>query len=308
MQENATMNRRRFVATSLAASLVRPFGTALARSPGTERFSLIDSHVHVWKHDPRFPFAPGSHPPPEGASVEMLLELMHANGVSHTVLIQVIHYRWDNSYLANVLKRYPKLFRGVCRVDPEHPRAPDQLSQLTEEQGFHGLRLSPAASAEGDWIRGPLMPPLWKRCARLKVPMTILTPVTRLPDIVPLIEHNPELTVVIDHMADCPMDEPEKVALLTALARYPRVFVKISHIWSLSKLPYPYPDAAEQLKHLCDSFGAQRLMWGTDWPVSLKQLSYGKAVDLFRNHLGFLSREDREQILFQTVREVWPFE
>jgi hypothetical protein len=110
----------------------------------------------------------------------------------------------------------------VCRVDPEDPKAPDQLSRLTEEQGFHGVRISPGAGVEGDWLRGPLMPPLWKRCAQLKVPMTVLTPVTRLPDLVPLIEQNPELIVVIDHMADCPLDRPDDLKLLTDLAPYPK--------------------------------------------------------------------------------------
>ena len=232
---------------------------------------------------------------------------MEANGVSRTVIIQVIHYRWDNSYLADVLRRYPLSFRGVCRVNPEDPRAPDQLSRLTEEQGFHGVRISPAAAADGDWIRGPLMPPLWKRCAQLKVPMTVLAPVTRLPDLVPLIEQNPELIVVIDHMADCPLDQPDKLNLLMALARYPTVFVKISHMWSLSKQAYPYPDAAEQVKQLYHRFGAKHLMWGTDWPICLKQLSYAQAVDLFRNHLDFIPYEDHEQILYKTVQTVWPF-
>ena len=50
----------------------------------------------------------------------------------------------------------------------------------------------------------------------------------------PLIEANPDLQVVIDHMADSPLDQPEKLELLLALARYPKVFVKISHMWSLS--------------------------------------------------------------------------
>jgi predicted TIM-barrel fold metal-dependent hydrolase len=293
------MNRRKFVAASLASAAAPAFASA-------GRQTLIDSHVHVWKHDPAFPFAAGAHVPPQDASAEMLLELMHANGVSRTVLIQVIHYRWDNSYLASVLKRYPQYFKGVCRVNPEDPAAPDHLSDLTE-QGFHGVRLSPAAGAEGDWIRGPLMPPLWRRCAELKVPMTVLAPVTRMPDLAPLIEQNPHLTVVIDHMADSPLEQPQKLNLLLALERYPRVFVKISHMWSLSKQPYPYPDAAAQVKRLYDSFGAERLMWGTDWPICLKQLSYARAVALFRDHLDFMPPRDHEQLLYKTVQRVWPF-
>lgn len=292
------MNRRTF-ALALAA------GGALRGQAETPR--LIDSHVHVWKHDPRFPFAEGAHPPPEDASPETLLDLMKANGVSRTVIIQVIHYKWDNSYLADVLRRYHRQFQGVCRVNPEDPAAPDHLSRLVLEQGFHGVRLSPSANPDGDWIKGPLMPPLWKRCAQLKAPMTVLAPVTRMPDIQPLIEANPDLTVVIDHQADSPLDQPGKLNLLLALERYPRVFVKISHMWSLSKSEYPYPDAQVQVRRLYETFGARRLMWGTDWPISLKQLPYAQTVALFRDHLDFVAPEDREWILYKTVQQVWPF-
>ncbi len=300
---NSTMiTRRRFLATSAAAAFAGP---AFAQTSAQVRF--LDSHVHVWKTDPAFPFAGGAHPSPADASVEMLLDLMHANDVLRTVLIQVIHYKWDNSYLASVLKRYPTTFHGVCRVNPEDPAAPDQLSKLTEEQGFRGVRLSPSAGAGGDWIKGPLMPPLWRRCAQLKVPMTLLMPVTRLPELHPLIEANPDLQVVIDHMADCPVGDAEKLDMLLALAKYPKVFVKASHMWSLSKEAYPYADAMAQVKRLNEAFGAKRLMAGTDWPISLPKQSYAQTVALYREHMGFLSAEDHVQILSKTVQEVWPF-
>jgi len=295
------MDRRRFVAASLANAAA----VSLFKRQGPRQL-LIDSHVHVWKRDAAFPFAAGAKAPDGDFSVERLLALMAANGVARTVLIQVIHYKWDNRYLADVLRRFPGKFQAVCRVDPESAAAPDELSRLTT-QGFRGVRLSPAAVADGDWIRGPLMPPLWRRCAELKVPMTVLAPVTRMPDLMPLIERNPELTVVIDHMADSPLGEPEKLGMLLALARFPRVFVKISHAWSVSKQAYPYADAMAQIRRLRDGFGAERLMWGTDWPVSLKELTYAQAVGLYRDHLGWMTEGEREWVLRKTVERVWPF-
>lgn len=294
--------RRHFVQSAARTAASLPLaGSQL------ERRTFIDSHVHVWKHDPAFPFAPGAHPAPEDATAETLLALMRANDVARTVIIQVIHYKWDNRYLADVLRRYPKQFHGVCRVNPEDPNAPDELRRLTEEHGFRGVRLSPAAGPEGDWITGPLMPPLWLRCAALEVPMTLLIPIARLPQIQPLIEANPGLQVVIDHMADSPVDQPAKLYLLLALARYPQVFVKISHMWSLSKEGFPYRDSAAQVHRLLDAFGPTRLMAGTDWPISLKQLSYAQAVQLFREHLPFLSEAQHSEILYKTVQRVWPF-
>jgi L-fuconolactonase len=298
-------SRRSFLAQSAAATVASTLLSSSAQARGALPV-MIDSHVHVFERNPQFPFAPGAHPPAEDATPEMLLRLMHENGVARTVLIQVIHYKWDNSYLLSVLRRYPGTFQGVCRVNPEDPAAPEHLSELTAE-GFRGVRISPAADATGDWIRGPLMQPLWRRCSELKVPMQVLLPAMRLPDLVPLIEANPELDVAIDHMADCPLDRPDLLQHLLDLARYPRVFVKISDLWTLSKQPYPYPDAQDQVKKLMQKFGARRLMWDTNWPVSLAQLPYARIVELYRDHLDFLTADEREAILSKTVQRIWPF-
>lgn len=267
-------------------------------------YEIYDSHVHVWEQNPRFPFAAGAKVP-EDASPEALLHLMAESGIAKTVIIQVIHYRYDNSYLADVLRRYPGKFVGVCRVDPLDPKAPDRLSQWTE-QGFQGVRLSPAGDASGDWIHGPLMPPLWKRCEDLGVPMTLLAPITRMDNIRPLIEQYQKLTVVIDHMADCPVDQPEKLNSLLALASYPRVYVKISHTWSLSKQSYPWLDAQELAKRLYQRFGAQRLMWGTDWPIAKERATYSQRLTVVRDEMKFFNNDDKRWVLSKTAAQVWP--
>jgi L-fuconolactonase len=272
------------------------------------KYRIIDPHVHVWKKDPRYPWAPETtHPPDHDATPEMLLELMKQNGVERTVLIQVIHYRWDNRFAADTLKKYPQYFQAVCRVNPESPAAPDDLSHLVQEQGFHGVRISPGADERGDWIRGPLMPPLWRRCDELKVPMTVLAPVTRMPDVAPLIEKFPNLTVVIDHMADCPLGHPDLLEKLLALERYPKVFVKVSHTWSLSHEQYPYRDSQAQVKQLYDKFGPRRLMWGTDWPLVEGYCGYAKALAMVRDQMHFLNEEDKSWMLSRTVERVWNF-
>src|SRR4051794_28885802 len=104
---------------------------------------ILDPHVHVWKHDPAFPFAEGAKVPDRDATPETLLDHMQFHGVARTVIIQVIHYKYDNRYLSSVLKRHKGMFHGVCRVDPLDPAAPDHLSAHTAD-GFRGVRLSPA--------------------------------------------------------------------------------------------------------------------------------------------------------------------
>jgi L-fuconolactonase len=269
---------------------------------------IIDPHVHVWKNDPAFPWAPETvHPPSHDATPEMLLELMAASGVEKTVLVQVIHYRWDNRYTAEALKRYPDKFMGVCRVNPEDPAAPDHLSYWTEQHGFHGVRLSPAADATGDWFRGALMDPLFRRAAELRVPMLILTKPDRLPDLAQLLERHPGLDVVVDHMADCPPQVEAQVGKLLSLARYPRVYVKISHTWGLSREAYPWRDTHDLVRRVYAAFGAQRLMWGTDWPVCLAHTDYAHTLTVVRDEMRFFSAADLEWVLGKTALMLWPF-
>ena len=153
------------------------------------------------------------------------------------------------------------------------------------------------------------MPPLWKRCESLKVPMTVLAPIGRMPEVGQLVEKYPDLTVVIDHMADCPVNQPAELDKLLALEKYPKVFVKISHTWSLSKQGYPYLDSQELVKRLYAKFGPQRLMWATDWPIveQTPGASYERALTVVRDEMKFLTPEDKQWILCKTIERVWPF-
>ena len=108
-------------------------------------------------------------------------------------------------------------------------------------------------------------------------------------------------------MADCPIDQPAELEKLIALKRYPNVFVKISHTWSISKQPYPWLDAQEYVKRLHQAFGPQRLMWATDWPIIEGFSQYAKALSVVRESMSFLNADDRHWMLSKTIERVWPF-
>ncbi|HMD84814.1 MAG TPA: amidohydrolase family protein [Terriglobia bacterium] len=117
----------------------------------------------------------------------------------------------------------------------------------------------------------------------------------------------PDLDVVIDHMADCPVDQPQELNKLLALARYPRVYVKISHTWSISKQDYPWLDAQEFVKRLYAVYGPKRLMWCTDWPVCEAKTTYHRTLTVVRDDMKFLNENDKRWILSKTVECLWPF-
>jgi L-fuconolactonase len=277
--------------------------------------TVVDSHTHVWINDPQFPWPHGQAAPfPEDRTAEMLLQLMAANGVDKTVIVHPIHYLWDNRYAIHSAIKYPDKFMAAGRVNPEDPEAPDHLSEWTE-QGLHGVRLSPAGGTPGDWFAGPLMDPLFTRAQQLGVPLLLLTTPPRLDDLVPLLDRHPDLDVVIDHMAHAHVPGAGSASAGSAtidrlldLARYPRVYVKISHTWSVSSEPYPWKDTHAAVDQTYQAFGPRRIMWGTDWPVCLSDTEYDKPLPSVRDEMRFIADEDMEWVLGKTALQLWPFD
>ncbi len=313
MPTRHNLTRRRWLGHSAGAALVTA-GLRLAENTvmgePENKHHIVDPHVHVWKNDPRYPWpADLAGPPKNDATPDMLLALMREHGVDNTVIVHVIYYRWDCRYAADSVRANPAKFAGVCRINPESPEATSELDQWVSA-GLRGVRLSPAVGPSGDWINDvPRMDAIWSRAAELKVPMCILCPITRIPDVEQIIaRHDGKLDVCIDHMADCPIDQPDELKKVLTLSRYSRVYVKLSHLWLLSKQTYPYRDTHDQVRKLYDAFGPERLMWGSDWPAVEDYCGYGRALALYRDEIKFLNHDDRRWILGQTALKLWPFD
>ncbi len=64
--------------------------------PQNKRYRIIDPHVHVWKKDPRYPWAKETrNPPDEDKSAEMLLDLMKRHGISDPKRIPACTVMWN---------------------------------------------------------------------------------------------------------------------------------------------------------------------------------------------------------------------
>jgi predicted TIM-barrel fold metal-dependent hydrolase len=273
---------------------------------------IIDSHLHVWSDDEsRYPFGEVSRPASgDGASVELLNEHMAKAGVDKAVIVQPIHYLYDNRYVAECLARFPGRFAAVALVDPTDAEAPDNLEELVLEKGFGGMRLhlsrqaDPAALAALDQDR------LWRRVEELNVCLIVLGKAAELPALEPIVGRFPGVNVVLDHLGGPPVGEEPPHPLLgnvLRMAKYPNVYVKVSNMNRLSRLPYPHRDTHDMVRRIYDAFGPERLMWGTDFPHVLAAGGYLPALELTRDELGFLNDDDKEWLFSRTVRKVWKF-
>src|SRR5687768_4811851 len=77
---------------------------------------VIDTHMHVWSLDtakyPAKPPEPNYRKPTEDGSVETYLEEMKKDSVDLAVLVQERSSGWNNTYISDCVKRFPKLFVG----------------------------------------------------------------------------------------------------------------------------------------------------------------------------------------------------
>ena len=108
-------------------------------------------------------------------------------------------------------------------------------------------------------------------------------------------------------LGEAPEQELAEASRLLDLAKYPRVYVKMGHISVNSSQGYPWRDTHDFVKRVCESYGVQRVMWGTDWPLCLDRLAYSQAISVVCDEMAFFSKEDLEWIFHRAAMRCWPF-
>lgn len=324
-------DRREFLkalAHRAAAIGVLPAGLALsehAASAAPVERPIIDAHMHVWANDPRrYPFP---HPyvkdyqgmPHEG-TVEMLIEDMDRHGCTHCVLVQTICHGWDNTYLADCVKRFPARFKGHGLIDPTDAKVADKLEFWTKEHGLHGMRFSPIYYQNGNhggdgWLDAEETHRLWRKAEQLGSVLNFYIAARQLPALGKMAQKHPDVHVIVDHLAqiDLGVENPEPdFQLLLAMAQYPNVWVKVSELSSIAKSrTYPFRDAYPYVKRVYEAFGPDRVLFGTGYPGSARAAyqrpTLKQEIDLLDKEMPFFTKENREKILGLNAARLWGF-
>jgi len=109
----------------------------------------------------------------------------------------------------------------------------------------------------------------------------------------------PELTVVIDHLAKPPVGTDAFVAWeaeLRRVAALPNTMAKFSGL-HLPEVPFTVDTVGALLDVALDAFGAERLMYGGDWPMSVPHGGYRPTWRVMRDCLDRLSASERAGVL-----------
>src|SRR5689334_22953261 len=110
---------------------------------------------------------------------------------------------------------------------------------------------------------------------------------------------HPDANVIIDHLGRIGVDgeiRREDVEALCALARHPRVLVKVGAFYALGKKTPPYLDLAPLIKSVVQAFGARRCMWESDCPFQVVSHKYTDSLALIRDRLEIGRASCRERV------------
>ncbi|MBV6501182.1 MAG: 4-sulfomuconolactone hydrolase [Prosthecobacter sp.] len=302
------MNRRRFLATSVTATLGSQI-TGCASLPGG---GWIDAHVHVWTPDTeKYPLASGfkkEDMKPASFTPDQLFAHCRPEGVSRIVLIQMSYYKTDNRYMLDMMAAHPGTFSGVAIIDENAAGVRGRMKAL-KQQGVRGFRIYTGGSDVAGWLGSAGMKAMWKAAAEENLNMCLLINPEALGPVAKMCAQFPDTPVVIDHFARLGMKgvvDRAGLDSLLHLSKHAKVTLKTSAFYALGKKQAPYLDLGPMIRECRDAFGAERLMWASDCPFQVDPgHNYHDSIALVRDRLDFLTASDRAAILRGTAERVF---
>lgn len=321
------INRR----SMLARIAVVALGTIVASSAAYAQqaslpFKIFDSHTHFVSSDQvKYPVRKDLPPLQHEqemreyqmrtpTTAERVFGLWDANGVEAGVAVQYRStYDLDNSYVVDTAAAHPERVRGVVILDPANEATPDTLRRWVKEKGIAGIRTIGGKNAAGEYplLDSPAAHRTWAVANELGIAVVLMTtPVYRadsgaLERIAALASRYPNVRFVLDHLG-WPAAEPAPGFGFTpaqlALRSHPNVYFKFTtlNLQTLAAANIPAPDF---VRFAANTFGADRLMWGSDFGNTKRE--YADLVKSAVDATAKLTPPEQRLMLRDTARGVF---
>ena len=274
----------------------------------------IDAHQHFWLYDRaeyqwiddsmkslRRDFLP-EHFEPE----------MGSNDFQGSVVVQVRQTLQETRWLLDLAAVYPWIVGVVGWVDLRSPEVRTHLQDLARNSKLVGIRHIVQSEADERFL---LQPDFLRGITTLEefnLAYEILIYPQHLPVAADFVERFPRQRFVLDHLAKPPIKTGNIDSWaqgIVRLAEFSNVFCKLSGLvtesdwncWTPQQI-IPYLDVA------FESFGPDRLMIGSDWPVCLAAASYAKTVDVVKQYLLQKRPECLDRVLGGNAQRFWGLE
>lgn len=259
----------------------------------------LDSHQHFWSYDAaQYPWIlPGS-PLHRDWLPDDLAPLLAAAGIDGCIAVQARQTIEESRWLLLLAERAPIIKGVVGWVDLRSECVEGQLAELVPHKKFRGVRHVVQDEPDdrfmlrADFLRG---------IGKLKafgLTYDLLIFPKQLPAAIELARRFPGQPFVLDHIAKPAIKdgtlEPWR-AQIRELAQAPNVMCKVSGMVTEAKHgAWRAEDFRPYLDEVFEAFGAERLMYGSDWPVCLLSASYAQQFGLVDDYTRTLSTAQRE--------------
>lgn len=265
--------------------------------------TIIDSHHHLWQYsEAAYPWIPAGSPLQQNYVLEELHQLAVQFGLSGSVAVQARQSIEETRWLLD-LAASSQTIRGVVGwlplVDGEIDSLLERFALEPKLVGLrHVLQEEPTAFFHDVHFNHGL-----SRLAQTRLRYDLLIFEHQLEDALMLIDRHPSLPFVVDHIAKPVIHNGSLSAHwhshMQSLAQRDNVIgVKLSGmVTEVRDADLDWDTLQRYIHASLELFGAERLLYGSDWPVSLlRTADYGEWLDFVKHALSQLSRDEQEAI------------
>jgi L-fucono-1,5-lactonase len=271
----------------------------------------IDAHQHFWRYKPpefdwiddsmavlRRDFLP-----------EDLKPELNNTGFQGSVAVQTRQTLEETRWLLELAERSPWILGVVAWVDLRSPDIRSQMKDLSRNPRLVGIRHIVQSEPDDRFLLQPDFLRGISVLGEFDLAYDILIYTKHLAVAAEFVERFPRQRFVLDHLAKPPIKSGNIDSWaqgILRLATFPNVFCKLSGLVTEADWQYW---KSEQIVPFLDvaftSFGPDRLMIGSDWPVCLVAASYARALEVVKGYLLENSPECQDRVLGGNAQRFW---
>lgn len=230
-------------------------------------------------------------------------------GVAGTVVVQAAHDEAETDWLLELAQTFPFIKGVVGWVDLTAPDLGERLARFAERGNYCGVRAPMLIEKNGVTGFDRTLFGGLQAFHELELACDLLVKSSQLKYLTGLFETLPGVPWVINHLAQPPFKSGDLTGWreeMRQAARYPNVFCKVSGMVTQVD---PQKSFEEQTRPafeiLLELFGPYRLLWGSDWPVSLQAATYKETHDLLAALVAPLTETEQAAIWGGTALKVY---
>jgi L-fuconolactonase len=276
--------------------------------------AIVDAHQHVWDLSARgqpWLSAPRLAPIRRTFTLDDLRPFAQAAGVGATVLVQTVALAAETPEMLALTDADPLVAGVVGWTDLTSPAVAAELARLASGPGgacLVGIRHQVQSEPDPDWLRRPDVIDGLRATAGAGLCYDLVVQPRQLPAACHAAAAVPDLTLVLDHAGNPPADPGDLsrwAAGVRQLASLPNTVCKLSGLVTNAPPGSPARSFAEVADVVLSAFGANRVMFGSDWPVCLLASDYAGVVELAASMTTGLSRDERAAVFSGTATRVY---